>query len=116
MMLSMNTHINTRTTRMFASMIVAIMLMFAGDVVWNISGDGSDVTQSSYPITFHQALIIAGDTAPHMTVVGTPDLISYKGTTAYAVTLNTGAIYVEATTGRILLNTVSTAMTGGQSH
>ncbi len=112
----MNIPINNRTTRMFASMLVAIMLMFAGDVVWNVSGGSSDVTLPSYAISLHQAVVIAGDTAPKAMIIGTPDLVSYEGTVAYMVTLNAGTIYVEATTGRILVNTVSTAMNGGQGH
>jgi hypothetical protein len=101
----------TRTARMFLAMIVAIMLMFVGDVVWSFSGStiGSP-QQATYPISSDQASIIAQDTAPKATVIGTPTLTRYQGTVAYAVTLDLGMIYVEATTGRILVNTVSTAM------
>jgi hypothetical protein len=105
----------TRTARMFSAMVVAIMLMFVGDVVWSISGSTIGSTQqTTYPISFDQASTIAQDTAPKAIVIGTPKLISYQGTVAYVVTFDRGMIYVEATTGRILLNTVSTAMVDGQ--
>jgi len=110
----MNIRIN-RTVRMFSAMVVAIALMFAGDVVWTISGGAIGTTQEiTYPITLRQASIIAQDTAPNATLIGTPTLTSHAGTVAYVVTLDAGAIYVEATTGRILVNTVATAMSGDQ--
>ncbi|MEI7643353.1 MAG: hypothetical protein WCJ55_03495 [Chloroflexales bacterium] len=104
---------NTRTVRMFSATIMAIMLMFVGDVIWNVSGGADVADQPTYPILARHAVIIAQDTVPGAKIVGTPALSSYEGTAAYAVSLDAGTIYVEATTGRVLVNTVSTAMSGG---
>jgi hypothetical protein len=102
---------NTRTTRMFSATLVAIVLMFAGDVIEGISGGMSGSTQPpSYAISARLAGIIAHDTKPKATMVGTPTFTSYAGSPAYAVTLDTGTLYVEANTGRILANTVSEAI------
>jgi hypothetical protein len=101
---------NTRTVRMFAAMLVAIGLMFVGDVIWSFSRSPVDGPQPTYPISSDQAGIIAQDTAPRATIIGTPVLTSHRGTVAYAVPLDTGTIYVEATTGRVLVNTVATAV------
>jgi uncharacterized membrane protein YkoI len=45
-------------------------------------------------------------------MVGTPTLTSYEGSVVYAVTLDTGTLYVDAKTGRILANMVSEAISG----
>ncbi|MEI7769618.1 MAG: hypothetical protein WCI67_06505 [Chloroflexales bacterium] len=108
---------NSRTARMFSAMVVAIMLMFVGDMAWNLSGGTiGSVEPATYPISLHQASIIAQDTAPSATLVGTPEIASYHGAVAYVITLDTGRIYVEATTGRILVNTVSTAAASGKTQ
>lgn len=97
---------NTRTLRMFSSMLVAIVLMFAGDVVWNFFDDTtSAVETTTYAISLTQASSIAHDTEPHAVIAGDATLTSYQGTVAYAVPMNVGMIYVEADTGRILANT-----------
>lgn len=101
---------------MFSATIVAIMLMFVGDVIWNLSGGAADVAeQPTYPISLHQASVIAQDTATSATVVGSPTLTSYQGAAAYVVPMDAGTIYVEATTGRVLSNTVSATAVGGPS-
>jgi hypothetical protein len=96
---------------MFSATLVAIVLMFAGDVIGGISEGMSGSTQPpNYPISARLAGIIAHDTEPKATMVGTPTFTSYEGSPAYAVTLDTGTLYVEANTGRILANTVSQAL------
>jgi hypothetical protein len=45
-------------------------------------------------------------------------LVSYQGAIVYEVTLNTGMVYVDATSGKVLANTATNAATaapnGGQ--
>jgi hypothetical protein len=96
---------------MFSATLVAIMLMFVGDVIYNFSGSASSIAQQpTYPISFEQARGIALDTAPRAAIIGAPTLTSYEGAVAYAVPLDAGTIYVEATTGRVLANLASEAM------
>jgi hypothetical protein len=98
---------------MFSATLVAIMLMFAGDVIGSLSGGLIGSTQPpNYPISARLAGIIAQDTEPKATMVGTPTLTSYEGSVVYAVTLDTGTLYVDAKTGRILANMVSEAISG----
>jgi hypothetical protein len=93
------------------------MLMFVGDMV-DILFFGTAVSSQppAYAISPDQAGSIAQDTAPRAMIVEAPVLTSYNGTAAYAVTLDTGEIYVEASTGRILRNTASAAMSRGQDR
>jgi hypothetical protein len=105
---------------MFSAMVVAILLMFVGDVIWSHSSSTAGVAQpvavqrAAYPISLDQAGIIAQDTAPRATIIGTTTLTNYQGTVAYAVPMDMGSIYVEATTGRILANTVAAATSSSQ--
>jgi len=112
---------NIRTLSMFSVVIVIVMLLFVGGLLWNHSnrmvGDVQpSMTQASaYPISLSQASIIAQDTAPHASIIGTPMITSYQGISAYVVPLDAGTIYVEATTGRVLANKVAVAV-GGYVH
>jgi hypothetical protein len=108
---------HTRTVRMFSAMIVAIGLMFVGDVIWNISTSTAGVNSSpSYAISFEQAQIIAQDTAPRAALTGAPTLTSYAGTVAYAVPMDIGMMYVEADTGRVLAHGALAATSGAQQE
>jgi uncharacterized membrane protein YkoI len=89
--------------------------MFVGDVFDGLFFRPVVSSQApTYAISAEQASSIAQDTAPRATIIEAAVITSYNGTSAYAVTLDTGEIYVDASTGRILLNTVSAAMSGGQ--
>jgi uncharacterized membrane protein YkoI len=108
---------HTRTMRMFSAMIVAICLMFVGDVIWNISASTAGVNPTStYAISFDQARIIAQDTAPYEVVASAPTLTTYAGSVAYAVPMEARTIYVEAMTGRVLSNTKVAATSGAQQE
>jgi hypothetical protein len=113
---------NTRTIRMFSAMAVAVLLLFVGDVIWSHSGTTasgvlpSDTQAPAYAISFDQASVIAKDTAPYAALAGAPTLVSYQGTDAYAVPMDAGMIYVQANTGRVLVNTVAVAVGGAQQN
>jgi hypothetical protein len=97
--------------------IIAIMLMFVGNVV-DILFFGTAVSSQprTYSISPDQAVTIAQDTAPRATIIKAPVLTSYDGTAAYAVTLDTVEIYVQASTGRILRNTASAVLSSGHDR
>lgn len=56
-----------------------------------------------------RAALVALSVAPNATLSGMPDLVSYKGRTAYEVVLDRGSVYVDAVSGRILYNGVAPA-------
>ncbi len=56
-----------------------------------------------------RAALVALSVAPNATLSGVPDLVSYKGRTAYEVVLDRGSVYVDAISGRILYNGVAPA-------
>ncbi len=102
---------------MFSAMLVAIFLMFAGDVVWNVSDNATSAVETpAYSLSFAQADSIARDTEPHAVIVGDTTLTNYQGSVAYAVPMDAGVIYVEANTGRILANMTMGAMGAGKSE
>ncbi|MBX0327208.1 PepSY domain-containing protein [Oscillochloris sp. ZM17-4] len=126
---------NKRTTRMLAAVGAAIILVLVGVVIAN-RPKSADVApqpamtaapqpaiatvsqQGSYPISPEQASGVALAGAPGATITGAPMLVSYQGATVYEVTLDTGMIYVDATSGQIIANTATNATTalttGGQ--
>jgi hypothetical protein len=107
---------------MFSAMIVAMLLMLVGDVIWDVLFNTPSVAHPSvaqsraYPISFAEAGVIAQDTAPRAAIIGDPTLTSYEGAVAYAVPMDAGMIYVEATTGRVLANLAAVAATGVQQE
>jgi hypothetical protein len=113
---------NNRTVRMFSAMIIVALLMFVGDVIWSHASRTASVAQpgsaqvSAHAISLDQASIIAQDTAPHVAIIGVATLTSYNGTDAYAVPMDTGMIYVQATTGRVLANTLMVALGGAEQN
>jgi hypothetical protein len=113
---------NTRTVRMFSAMAVAVLLLFVGNVIWSHTGTTangalpSETHAPAYAISLDQASVIAKDTAPYAALTGAPALVSYQGTEAYAVPMDVGMIYVQANTGRVLLNTMAVAVGGAQQN
>ncbi len=49
---------------------------------------------------------IAMNAAPGTQLTKTPELVSFNGTVAYEVVLNQGTVYVDASSGKILSNSV----------
>jgi hypothetical protein len=125
---------NRRTTRTIAAVAAAIILVVIGIVVANRSSSTGSSPQpavaspqpasatvaqpSKYPVSTDQAGTIALASAPGATMTGAPMLVSYQGAIVYEVTLDTGMIYVDATSGKVLANTATNAATaatnGGQ--
>ncbi|MEI7771061.1 MAG: PepSY domain-containing protein [Chloroflexales bacterium] len=111
---------NTRTVRMFSAMMVAVVLMFVGDVIWSHTSSTASVAQPgavqsrAYAISPDQAAIIAQDTAPGATITDAPMLITYQGTVAYAVPMDARTLYVEAATGRVLPDSAVVAASSTQ--
>jgi hypothetical protein len=60
--------------------------------------------QTKYPISPELAAYLALSVAPNATLLKPPELVLYNGTVAYEVTLSTGRVYVDATSGAILWN------------
>jgi uncharacterized membrane protein YkoI len=70
----------------------------------------------TYSISPELAAYIALSAAPGSYLVKTPELVSFQGTVAYEVTLNSGRIYVGANNGQILSNgAVSNSGAGGSN-
>ena len=57
-----------------------------------------------YPVSNDQATDIALRASPGKTLSGTADLVSFQGVVAYEVALNTGKVYVDAHTGKVIFN------------
>lgn len=51
-----------------------------------------------------QAAQIALNVAPNATLARTPELVSFQGTAAYEVSLSQGNVYIDANSGKVLLN------------
>ncbi|NNJ13712.1 PepSY domain-containing protein [Chloroflexales bacterium ZM16-3] len=125
---------NTRRTRTIAAVVAAIILVLIGVVIANRPSNTSSTPsttttapqpaiatiaqQGSYPVSPEQASGVALASAPGATITGAPMLVSYQGAIVYEVTLDTGMIYVDATSGQIIANTATNATTalttGGQ--
>ena len=61
-----------------------------------------------YAVSPEQAQAIAQANAQGATLIRAPELVSLQGVPAYEVVFDRGAIYVDAQTGAILANTIST--------
>jgi hypothetical protein len=67
-----------------------------------------------YPISPELAAYLAlSVAAPDSYLVGDPALVDFQGTVAYEVALNTGRVYVDATSGAILFNGAAAAPGAG---
>jgi hypothetical protein len=112
----------TFSIRIFSVMLVALMLVLVGQVILSRSGVAASIADPvapqsrAYAISSDQASIIAQDNAPRAAVIGTPTLTTIQGSVAYAVSLDVGTIFVEASTGRILVNTVALARLSEQHY
>jgi hypothetical protein len=88
-----------------------IILVPIGSVVANYergTDTSSQTTNASaayvgtYPVSTDQARAIALASAPGATMTGAPLLVSDQGTAVYEVTLDTGMVYVNATSGHVV--------------
>jgi uncharacterized membrane protein YkoI len=61
-------------------------------------------TAIQYPVSPDMAIYLAQSVSPNSYLILTPELVSFQGTVAYEVTLNTGRIYIDANSGQILYN------------
>ncbi len=57
-----------------------------------------------YQVSNDQATDIALRASPGKTLSGTADLVNFQGAVAYEIVLNTGNVYVDAHTGKVLFN------------
>ncbi|WP_129626121.1 PepSY domain-containing protein [Candidatus Oscillochloris fontis] len=73
--------------------------------------NATSVPSNSYAVTADQAGSIALATAPGTTLQGTPVIVTYQGATVYEVTLDTGMVYVDATSGQVVASTVPNSST-----
>jgi hypothetical protein len=112
----------TIVTHLFSATLVAVLLLVVIDVIGSrVSGAASNTQPSvaqpdTYHISFDQAGVIALDHAPTAVIIGTPALTSYQGAVAYAVSMDTRVIYVEASTGRVLANIAALSTRGGDGR
>jgi uncharacterized membrane protein YkoI len=61
-------------------------------------------TATQYPVSPDLAIYLAQSAAPNSYLIRLPEIVSFQGTAAYEVTLNTGKIYIDANSGQILYN------------
>jgi uncharacterized membrane protein YkoI len=65
------------------------------------------VQQPQYAVSAQNAIAVALQAVPGAILVRPPELINFKDTPAYEVTLDQGVVYVNATTGEILYNSAA---------
>ena len=120
---------HSRASRTLASIIAAIILVLIGVVIAKRPiatggapapaaaaqpGDTTREQQGGYMVSADQASSIALASAPGATVTGAPMLVSYKDAIFYEVTLDTGMVYVDVTSGQVITSTAVTAGDIGQ--
>ena len=71
--------------------------------------------EPKYPISPDLAAYLALSSAPGAYLVKAPELVLFRNTVAYEVTLSTGRVYVDANNGAILWNGAVRITTGGGS-
>ncbi len=71
--------------------------------------------ESKYPISPELAVHIALKSAPNAYLLKPPELVLFRNTVAYEVTLSTGKVYVDANNGAILWNGAVRITAGGGS-
>lgn len=118
---------SSRMTRILAAAVTAIVLVLIGIVVANRSGSTAtgpapantapqttSATLSpaeSFAVSSDQAGSIALASSPGATITGAPMLVTYQGAVVYEVALDTGMVYVDATSGQVVANTAATSAT-----
>jgi hypothetical protein len=60
--------------------------------------------QPQYPVAPEMAASLALNASPGAVLVGTPELVLFKGIVSYEVVLDRGKVYIDATTGAVLYN------------
>jgi uncharacterized membrane protein YkoI len=71
--------------------------------------------EPKYPISPELAVHIALKSAPNAYLLKPPELVLFRNSIAYEVTLSTGKVYVDANNGAILWNGAVRITTGGGS-
>ncbi len=71
----------------------------------------SAAQQGTYPVSADQASTNALADSPGATITGAPMLVSYQGAIVYEVTLDTGMVYVDATSGLVVASTATNSVT-----
>jgi uncharacterized membrane protein YkoI len=79
-----------------------------------IAPTGPAQPAQAYTFTAEQARSAALQAAPGAKALGTPELVSFEGTTAYEVILDQGKVYVDASTGQVLYNGATAAQAPAQ--
>lgn len=121
-----------RTKRILAAATAAIILVLIGIVVANRPGSTATTPApevaapqpasatagqaDTFPVSSDQAGSIALSSAPGAAITGAPMLVTYQGAIVYEVPLDSGMVYVDATSGQVVGDTATsaaTAMTGG---
>lgn len=69
----------------------------------------SQPSEPAYSISPRDAAIAALQLAPGASLVSVPDLVSFRGSVAYEVRLDTGTMYVDANSGQVLYNGAAAA-------
>ena len=59
-------------------------------------------------LTPDQAAAVAMGIAPNATLTRAPELVNFQGAVAYEVGLNQGNVYIDANSGKVLLNSAAT--------
>ncbi len=98
--------------------MIVLLLGVAANVVTSPASANAQTTAqvvNSSTIPAAQAAQIAQQAVSGATLDGTPRLVNLQGTTAYQVSLSSGVVYVNATTGQIL-HTQATASSGQSSR
>jgi hypothetical protein len=63
--------------------------------------------QAKPKVSRDQAVSVALATVPGAVLVRAPELVDFKGTAAYEVTLDLGVVYIDANTGTVLYNSAA---------
>ena len=71
------------------------------------------VQQPQYPVSAQNAIDVALKAVPGAILVRPPELINFKDTPAFEVTLDQGVVYVSAATGEILYNSAAVIVVRG---
>lgn len=69
----------------------------------------------SYPVSPELAVGLALNLVPGSRLVKWPDLVDFRGTAAYEIILDQGAVYIDASTARLLYNGATAAPTTSSS-
>ena len=115
---------NQRTALLIATALTAFLLVVGGGLTISIPTASASaakatpamaqpaalaVAQPAPPATIsaNQAATIALAAAPGTALASTPEMVNYQGVVAYEMLLDRGAVYIDATSGQVLANSVA---------